>query len=217
MSHRLPIDIYFDFICPWCLIGKRQLQVAVKLLKKSHPDIEVVLNWRGVQLLPQMPVDGVPFGAFYLQRLGSTTAVRMRQEQVRQAALAVDVDIDFSKIPRMPNTARAQHFLKNAQKLGDATLSDRLLEGIFSAYFFHSENIADLFVLKKIATYCGYTEEDINFMSADIEQPFISANTGGRGVPYFVFENGFAMAGAQPAKAIYKAMLDTVEMQGQCV
>ena len=50
MSRQLPIDVFFEFICPWCLIGKRQLQVAIQKLNRSHPDVEVVLKWKGVQL-----------------------------------------------------------------------------------------------------------------------------------------------------------------------
>lgn len=49
----------------------------------------MILHWRGIQLLPQIPMEGIPFDAFYLKRLGSATAVRMRQDQVRQAAKTV--------------------------------------------------------------------------------------------------------------------------------
>jgi predicted DsbA family dithiol-disulfide isomerase len=141
------------------MIGKRQLQVAIEKLRYSHPDVIVKLQWKGVQLLPHIPVDGIPFNAFYLQRLGSMTAVRMRQAQVREAAKAVSIDLDFDRIPRMPNTAKAHSFYANANKICDAAQSDRLLEGLYSAYFHHSENISDTEVLRKIATYCGFSEE----------------------------------------------------------
>ena len=215
MSRQLPIDVFFEFICPWCLIGKRQLQVAIQKLNRSHPDVEVVLNWKGVQLLTQIPADGIPFQAFYLQRLGSSVAVRMRQAQVRQAAGMVGVEIDFEKIPRMPNTAKAHQFFKNALEMSNPIQADRLLEGLFSAYFHHSENISDIAVLQKIATYCGFEEDAIARISDVPDHLFISADTGGKGVPYFVFDGGFAMAGAQPADVLYKAMLEALSAQGQ--
>ncbi len=217
MKRQLPIDVFFDFICPWCLIGKRQLQNAIQQLAHSHPDVEVLLRWRGVQLLPQIPIDGVPFEAFYLKRLGSVTAMRMRQAQVRQAAKAIDVDIDFERIYRMPNTAKAHSLFVNALKISSPEQSERLLEGLFSAYFHHSENISESAVLRKIAMYCGYSEETVNNILASPSIPFVSKDTGGKGVPYFVFDGSFAMAGAHPADALYKAMLDALAVQGQAV
>lgn len=217
MSRQLPIDVFFDFICPWCLIGKRQLQQAIQKLQHSHPDVEVVLRWHGVQLLPQIPLEGLPFEAFYLKRLGSVTAMRMRQTQVRQAAKAVGVDIDFERIYRMPNTAKAHSLLINALKISSPEQSERLLEGLFSAYFQHSENIGESAVLQKIATYCGYAEDVIDQILTQPYFPFFSKDTGGKGVPYFVFDGSFAMAGAHPADAFYKTMLDALAVQGQTV
>lgn len=217
MTREMNIDVFFDFICPWCLIGKRQLQIAIQQLRQSHPDVEVKLHWRGVQLLPHIPVDGIPFNAFYLQRLGSMTAVRMRQAQVRQAAKAVYIDIDFERIHRMPNTAKAHSLFVNALKISSPEQSERLLEGLFSAYFHHSENIADTAVLRKIAMYCGYAEAVIDHILAEPSILFISKDTGGKGVPYFVFDGCFAMVGAQPAEALYKGMLETLTLRGEMV
>ena len=211
MKPTLEIDVYFDFICPWCLIGKRQLQSALQQLNQTHPDIDVQIRWRGIQLLPTIPIDGVPFKAFYLQRLGSAAAVRMRQEQVRQAAKAVGVEIDFERIARMPNTAKAHNLMSNATKLADAKKQDLLLEGIFSAYFHHSENISDASTLEKIATYCGYEAAPIKAILDSPDVSFVSANTGGKGVPYFVFDGTFALAGAQPATMLYQVMLESLE------
>lgn len=215
MKQQLSIDMFFDFICPWCLIGKRELQNAIKKLKKSHPDVEVILNWRGVQLLPLIPINGVPFKAFYLQRLGSATAVRIRQGQVRNAAQSVGVDIDFDLIPRMPNTGLAHAFFKKAANISSSVQTDRLLEAIISAYFNHSEHINELDVLMKIASYCGFSEEMIKTILANKETTFVSADTGGKGVPYFIFGSSVAIAGAQQASVLYRAMLETIEMQGQ--
>ncbi|MCO8045700.1 DsbA family oxidoreductase [Acinetobacter bohemicus] len=217
MKLKIGIDVFFDFICPWCLIGKRQLQAAIQQLKLSHPEVEVEVKWLGVQLLPSIPVEGVPFKAFYLQRLGSRTAVKMRQEQVRQAAKAVEVDIDFERIARMPNTARAHRIFAHAMKLGNSAQHDLLLEKLFSAYFHQSENISDPAVLQKIAIECGYAQEQITELLAAPHLPFISANTGGKGVPYFVFDGSYAMAGAQPASALYKTMLDVLAVQRKAV
>ena len=118
MSGRLRIDVFFDFICPWCLIGKRQLERALELLHSQQPEVLVTTVWHGVQLLPHLPVQGEPFAEFYLNRLGSAEAVAMRQAQVRQAAQAVGVAIDLSRIATMPNTADAHRLLAHANTSG---------------------------------------------------------------------------------------------------
>jgi predicted DsbA family dithiol-disulfide isomerase len=216
MTRQLVIDVFFEFICPWCLIGKRQLHHAIQQLKNSHPDVNVVIQWRGVQLLPQIPKEGIPFKAFYLVRLGNSTAVLQRQEQVRQAAKNVGIEIDFSLIPRMPNTEKAHLLFKNASKFASPALCDRLLDAIFTAYFHHSEDISDIASLQKIASYCGFTDEVLEKIFAESESRFISADTGGKGVPYFVFDRSFAMVGAQPTQALYQAMLEALDMQEKC-
>ena len=214
MSRHLTVDIFFDFICPWCLIGKRQLQVALLKLKENNPDVEVILSWHGVQLLPHIAAEGVPFDAFYQQRLGSPEAVRMRQSQVRQAANAVDVDIDFSKIKLISNTAKAHQLLAMAIQFGTATQIDQLLERLFSAYFHLSEDLGNSENLLKIAQSCGFDTDVINNTLGQLNQPFNSANTGSNGVPYFIFNQRLAVAGAHPAETLYNAMLEALVTQG---
>ena len=89
----LSIEVYFDFICPWCLIGKRQLDQALAQLRVAQPEVQVAVSWRGVQLLPALPVQGEAFHDFYLRRLGSEQGMSLRQAQVRQAAASVGVDL----------------------------------------------------------------------------------------------------------------------------
>lgn len=213
MKSKINIDVYFDFICPWCLIGKRQLQFAIEKLKRTHPKTEVNIRWRGVQLIPVLPIDGLPFQAFYLQRLGSSMAVRHRQEKVRQVAKVVGVEINFERIPRISNTAKAHSLFSNALNLADAKRHDLLLEGIFSAYFHHSENISDASTLEKIATYCGYDETLIKAILTSPNVSFVSENTGGKGVPYFVFNETSSLVGTQHEDMLYQVMLESLEVQ----
>ncbi|MEG0482577.1 MAG: DsbA family oxidoreductase [Acinetobacter sp.] len=217
MIRQLRIDVFFDFICPWCLIGKRQLQAAIDQLQDNDPDVEVILHWRGVQLLPHLPAHGVPFKAFYLERLGGESAVSMRQAQVRQAAHAVGVDIHFDRIVRMPNTTKAHQVFEKALKIGTPAQCEMLLERLFAAYFHYSEDISDTSVLLNILNSFGFAEA-IQNGDLDLEEfqhPFISANTGGKGVPYFVFNDHFALAGAHSSDTLYKVMLEALAHQGE--
>ena len=114
----------------------------------------------------------------------------------------------------MPNTAKAHQLLAMAIQFGTATQIDQLLERLFSAYFHLSEDLGDSENLLKIAQSCGFAADDINNASGQLDQPFDSANTGSNGVPYFIFNQRLAVAGAHPAETLYTAMLEALVTQG---
>lgn len=64
-STVVQIDVYFDLICPWCWIGKTNLDAAVQLFSKHHPEVELQVHLRSVQLSPQVPQQGWSYQAFY--------------------------------------------------------------------------------------------------------------------------------------------------------
>jgi len=207
VTGRLRIDVFFDFICPWCLIGKRQLECAQDLLRIQQPGVEITTVWHGVQLLPQLPVQGEPFAEFYLKRLGSAEAVRMRQAQVQQAAMAVGVPIDLSRIATMPNTADAHRLLERAAVLGSTAQRDVLLERLFAAYFQYGEDLGCPETLIAIARACGF---DADAMAAVLQgdgDPYVGNEAGaGSGVPSFQFDRRLTVVGAQPAELLLGAM-----------
>ena len=208
MKRSLSIDVYFDFICPWCLIGRRQLQAALAQFKAAQPEVEVNLAWQGVQLLPELPFDGQPFAEFYRRRLGSDQAVRQRQAQVRAAASAVGEQIEFSRIERMPNTADAHRLLLHASELGSEAQVEALLERLLAAYFKQGEDLGDRATLLRIAEQCGFAPEALAGSLRGDGLPFVSASAdiAGRGVPSFVFDDRLQVVGAQPAEALLEAM-----------
>lgn len=211
MSQHLRIDAFFDFICPWCLIGKRQLDRALQQLQGSHPDVDVTLAWHGVQLLPDMPVQGEAFTEFYLKRLGSADAVRMRQAQVQQAAAAAGVNIDLQRIGKMPNTANAHRLFERATAQGTSSQRDALLERLFAAYFQKAEDLDDSATLLAIAETCGVQSEALTSSLRSDGSAFIGGHAPSGGVPYFVFDHRLAVSGAQPAEVLLKSMRKALE------
>ncbi|MCX7079046.1 MAG: DsbA family oxidoreductase [Pseudomonas sp.] len=213
MSGRLRIDVFFDFICPWCLIGKRQLESAQALLRIQQPDVEITTVWHGVQLLPQLPAQGEPFAEFYLKRLGSAEAVGMRQAQVQQAAKSVGVPIDLSRIATMPNTADAHRLLERASVLGNTAQRDALLERLFAAYFQYGEDLGCRETLITIAQSCGFDAGDLVDCLQGDARPFVSNDSdagAGSGVPCFQFDGRLTVVGAQPAEALFDAMCEAL-------
>lgn len=211
MTGTLRINVFFDFICPWCLIGKRQLERALTQLRASHPEVELELAWHGVQLLPHLPAQGAPFVEFYRQRLGSAEAVQARQAQVRQAAASVGLSIDFSGINTMPNTADAHRLLERAAELGSVAQRDALLERLFAAYFHQGEDLGNSATLLSIAESCGYPREALVDCLEGARNPYNDGGMSARGVPYFIFNRRQALSGAQPAEVLLRAMQQTLE------
>ncbi|WP_423770672.1 DsbA family protein [Pseudomonas sp. NLJ1] len=212
MKQLLSVEVFFDFVCPWCLIGQRHLQAALLLLQREQPQVQVQLQWRGVQLLPGLPASGVPFHAFYLQRLGSEEAVRERQAQVRAAARVVGEDIDFSRIRRMPNTASAHRLLQRATRLLDAAQLEAMLAQLFIAYFHQGRDLGDSLTLLDIAQRCGLEAAQVVDCLRDDGSPFLDgAGRAGSAVPRFRFNQGPLIAGAQPAGVLFAAMTEALQ------
>jgi len=214
VKQTLSVEVLFDFICPWCLIGQRQLQAALLLLQRQQPQVQVDLQWRGVQLLPGLPANGLPFHAFYVQRLGSEQAVRERQAQVRAAASVVGEDIDFTRIRRMPNTANAHRLLQRASSLLGAAQLEAMLAQLFIAYFHQGRDLGDSRVLLAIAQSCGLQAVQVADCLRDDGSPFLDgAGRAGSAVPRFRFNEGRLIAGAQPAEVLLAAMLEALQEQ----
>ncbi len=206
-NHGLRIDAWFDLICPWCLIGQRQLELALADWRVSSPDIPLTVQWHPTQLLPQIPPEGLPFQAFYEQRLGSLAAVRARQAQVREVAESVGVDIDFSRIHTFPNTARAHALLLQASQQLGPSAHDALLKRLFSAYFQEGCNLGNLSTLQNIAA-------EFSMDAAALAHALQTAQnlpiTNIPGVPYFVFNHRVALSGAQPPEVLLAAMRESM-------
>ena len=191
------IDIYFDLICPWCLIGKRNLESALATLAWLHPDIRPELRWHPVQLLPEIPAQGLPYKEFYERRLGGPDAVLRRQVQVRRAAESAAVEIAFEHIAVMPNTARAHRLLAVAEQQGDPAQHADLLERLFCAYFQQGLNIGDPATLLRIALNVGLNADaSERAVAIAAHLPRSKSQVAAQGVPYFVFNNRSAIAGA---------------------
>lgn len=211
-ENRLAIAVHFDLVCPWCFIGKRQLEAARLRFAQTSPEVAVETRWDPVQLLPELPESGVPFAEFYEQRLGSPEAVQLRREQVARAARGAGLEFDFDAIRRMPNTARAHALLRRVALLRKPELYEALLERLFVAHFQRGEDIGDAAVLHSLATEVGVPLAFIDEApGAGAPAP---AETGIVGVPYFGFNDGISLSGAQEASVLFTAMNLAVRAPG---
>jgi predicted DsbA family dithiol-disulfide isomerase len=209
LTNSLVIGIYFDLICPWCFIGKRHLAFARERFAQKFPDIAVETVWHPVQLLPDVPDQGLRFAEFYERRLGSAEAVRQRRQQITLAARSAGLELDLAGIERMPNTARAHELLRGVAALGAPALYEALLERLFAAYFQRGEDIGDAATLRALAVEVGVSPDRLAAATpADAGlAPAEPANTSAiTGVPHFMFNGRRSLAGAQDATLLLVAM-----------
>ena len=217
----LTIEAFFDFICPWCLIGKRNLDAAVSRFASSRPDVQVKLQWRSQQLLPWTPLDGLPYQAFYRDRLGSDEAVAARRTQVQQAGRDAGVAFAFDRIKVLPNTAAAHDLVTFAASRGTSVQSAALIDRLLTAYFMEGENIGDYAVLERLGLECGLEREGLAaHLSASKRladptgqrvQDATRGNPHASGVPYFVFNTVYSLSGVYSPVAIASAMALAVD------
>lgn len=207
--NRLGVGIHFDLICPWCFIGKRQFELARRLLAQTHPDVVVEAQWQPMQLLPEVPEHGLPFAEFYERRLGSPQAVRRRREQIATAARTVGLELDLAGIERLPNTARAHQLLRGVTTVGPPALYEAVLDRLFVAYFQGRQDIGDAATLRALAAEFGVPAQGPAGCVPDDARtaPGLAPLTG---VPHFVFNGGRALSGAHDASVLHLAMTQAV-------
>jgi len=200
----LDVDVYFDLICPWCLIGKRQLEKAIDVWTKVPQMPAVRIRWHSVQLIPDVPAQGLNFAAFYLQRLGSASAVVARQAQVHSAAADAGVQIHFDRIQRFPNTLQAHQMLTYAsQHVADDSLH-ALVDALMCGYFQRGVDLGDLEELLRLGQQFGLDPEAVRAWivhGQGIPQPAQVP-----GVPFFVFNQRLPLSGAQPVERLLQSM-----------
>jgi predicted DsbA family dithiol-disulfide isomerase len=206
MRRSLAIEVWFDLICPWCLIGRRHLLNATGRFSSLRPDVAVSVDWRPVPLLPDTPREGLPYQSFYERRLGGPAAVAARRAQVRVAARAADLEIAFDRIEVLPNTLAAHRLLECARRHGGPARQLALLDALFAGYFLQGENIGDRSVLERIAEARGLDAKALSEWRDAREEAPRTAPAGVPGVPFYVFNDRLTLSGAHPPQVLVEAM-----------
>jgi predicted DsbA family dithiol-disulfide isomerase len=198
------IAVYSDVICPWCFVGKRRLERA---LREVGADASV--TWLPFELNPDMPPDGMERAAYRARKFGEA---RSRELDANMTALGREEGIAFAfdRIVRTPSTRRAHALIAHASRLGRA---DAVVEALFRAYFEEALDIGDDNVLADLAERQGLDRAEALAALADpqlrdevIAREGEAARLGVSGVPFFVVERQWAISGAQPAEAWVDAL-----------
>lgn len=206
-NEKMKIEIWSDVACPFCFIGKRHLEVALKNFNQKD-SIEIV--WKSFQLDPDLkPREGQNLYESLSEKKGwSVEQTKQITQNVIQMAQAVNIEMNFDKV--IPaNTLKAHQFLQLAKTFGKGSKAKELL---LKAYFTEGKNIADINFLKSIATKLGIDEknlqqiEDNTFYDKVQIDIYESRQVGVQGVPFFLFNEQFAISGAQPIKTFEQTL-----------
>ena len=209
MSSALTIDVVSDLVCPWCWIGKGQLDAALARWCALHPRQPApTVVWHPFQLNPDLPPQGMPRGDYLEAKFGSRHAYPA--ERIVQAAERAQVPMRLERIARQPNTLRAHALLAAAGATG-GLLQHAMAERLFRAYFDEGLDIGDEAVLRRLGAQAGLSVERIDAsMHNDALEASAAADAQARragisGVPFFIVGNRVGVSGAQGADALLHA------------
>ncbi|MBL0291020.1 MAG: DsbA family oxidoreductase [Betaproteobacteria bacterium] len=204
------IDVVSDVVCPWCYIGKRRLAAALARLARRHGDVDFQVSWHPFQLNPDLPAGGVDRRQYLEDKFGGPERAAAIYARVREAGTGVGIPFAFERIERQPNTLDAHRLVSWAQRQGPA---DALIEALFRACFLDGRYLGDRATLATIAGEAGFDAESARAMLAGDEGienvRALDARVrelGVTGVPFFIFDNRVAVAGAQEPEALIEAI-----------
>ncbi|MFT3800534.1 MAG: DsbA family oxidoreductase [Burkholderiaceae bacterium] len=208
----LHIDVVSDVVCPWCYIGKRQLDRAIGVWQDTHPDAPPVqVRWFPFQLNPDMDPAGVDRHDYLARKFGHADVDRL-YDNVRAAAAAIDLDLNLGAIVRQPNTLKAHALLALAARQG-ADRQGALAEALFDAYFHRAVDLTDDENLIAVAGEAGLDEAaaratlaDEAALAATAQADAQAREAGVGGVPFFIVDQRIGVSGAQGVDRLLKAM-----------
>ena len=186
------IDIVSDVICPWCYIGKRQLERALEMLRAEGLHFSV--HWNPFQLNPDMPAEGRDRASYRAMKFGSAAKAAELDQRITESAAGVGLAFRTDLMKRTPNTIDAHRL-------------------VFKAYFTQGADVGDHAVLTACAVEAGMDAAEVAaFLAGSLaDQEMRAADQAAReagvnGVPSFFLDGYGLFSGAMPAETIANAL-----------
>ncbi|EES75233.1 DsbA family oxidoreductase [Paenibacillus sp. MB22_1] len=205
----MKIEVWSDFGCPFCYIGKRRLERALELF--GHRD-EIEIVYRSFELDPGAPKD-TESSIHELLAVKYGLSLEQAQESnrnVAQQAQTEGLTYNFDTI--IPTNTFDAHRL--AHYAGEQGKAKEMTERLFRAYFTDSLHIGDRETLVRLAEEVGLEGtavrevlEQNTYADAVREDENEARRLGIRGVPFFVLRGKYAVSGAQPLEIFQGALL----------
>ncbi len=194
----LKITMFSDFICPFCYIG-------FEVFRKLKPEFDLELDWRGFQIHPDWPAEGMPASEW---RNGMSPESR-RAVWERIQGMAVEAGFEMKPAEILTNSRLALEATEFAKEAG---AGEAFEERVYRAYFNEGLNIGSQAVLADLAAEVGLSRDDLNLALDSNRYSMRLKNTslvahqkGVSGVPTF-FIGDYPMVGAQSEETMRQVL-----------
>jgi predicted DsbA family dithiol-disulfide isomerase len=214
-THPIRVDVVSDVVCPWCFIGKKRLEQAIAL----NPDIPVEVHYHPYFLNDWIPSGGISRDEYLTKKFGSPERYKEIATRVSAAAAEDGLVYAIDKLSRQPNTTDCHRLIHWAEQIGKAPqMKQRLME----LYFSEGADLSDKAVLVKAASDIVLdadeiakklaSDDDLAIVSQRVEQ---AKSAGIQGVPFFIFDNAYAVSGAQAPEQLAGVIRKVAEEKTQ--
>jgi predicted DsbA family dithiol-disulfide isomerase len=204
----MQVEIWSDVICPWCYIGKRHFEQALAAFPRKQ---QVHIIWRSFELDPDAPPQ---LDETLQERLANKYRVSLEEAaamNARVTSVAKEAGLEYRLDNARPgNTMDAHRLLHYA---ASKQLGDRANERLMHAYFSESFPVGERTALARLAPEFGIPEDEAlallesdEFVKEVRADEARASDFGITGVPFFIFDEQFAISGAQPVEAFAKAL-----------
>ena len=219
MNDAISIDIWSDIACPWCYIGKRNLEQGLATIADDDDAPQVTVTFHSYELAPDTPVD---FDGDEVDFLSNHKGMPRKQVQPmldRVAGVAKGVGLDYRfDLLKHTNTVKAHELLHHARVKGrQAEMAERLM----AAYFTEGRHIGRVGELVDLAASVGLDPEETRraleseqYLDAVRRDQAQARAYGIQGVPFFVVDGKYGISGAQPAETFASVLRDLWAKRG---
>ncbi|MCP3028048.1 DsbA family oxidoreductase [Halobacillus sp. A5] len=209
------IEVWSDFVCPFCYIGKRRLEQALLTLP---PDSKVEVVYKSFELDPEAPVNTrISIEEKLSKKYGkSISEAKEMTSQMSQQASEAGLDFQFSRMVPT-NTFKAHIVSKIAERY---ELKKDMQEILFRAVFTEGRDVGDENTLMETASHAGLDSRIVNealsnesYMNQVRREEEEAQEIGVQGVPFFVINRKYAISGAQPPEVFTNSLKKALEEQ----
>ncbi|RZL13589.1 MAG: DsbA family oxidoreductase [Hymenobacter sp.] len=211
----MKVEIWSDVVCPFCYIGKRKFEKA--LGEFAHRD-DVQVEWKSFQLTPNfVPMPGESIHASLAKKKGVSETEGRRMND-HMALIAKEVGLNYNFDNTIPaNTFLAHQLVHFGAYHGK---QDATKERLMAAYYLEGRNLNELDTLLSLAAEVGLDAaaarqalEAGTYANEVRRDEYEAQQIGVQGVPFFVFDDKYAVSGAQPSE-VFAEVLGKVWEEG---
>ena len=216
---QIRLDIISDVMCPWCIVGYKQLLPAIEQFKG---EVDFILNWQPFELNPDMPKEGQGLLEHLHGKYGSTDEEsQLNRKRLEAIGKGLGFSFEFSDDSKIVNSFLAHQLLAYAYEQGiktnNAALQTNVKLALFKAHFTDQEDVSDIAVLVDVGVAQGLYSKEIIFILEnqsyaekvrDAQQQWIQ--NGISAVPAVVVNKHYLLSGAQSTQSYVDVINDVL-------